>query len=133
MFCFICIPLPLLSNCPFLFCWKYSDRKGKFSFDAFIMNNKVRLYLYRYTTLDYTTPHSMFPEIHAVIMVAPELSRLGRGKTKVGNRQAGMPTLYYTTLHYRCTTLHTTPLYAKLHQNIFFSLSKDPRYMVPQN
>ena len=31
-------------NCPFL--WNFSDPKGKFSFDAFIMNNNVLLYLY---------------------------------------------------------------------------------------
>ena len=30
----------------FFLLWKSSDPKGKFSFDAFIMNDKVLLYLY---------------------------------------------------------------------------------------
>ena len=42
---FICILLPLLywTTCPFIV-WNSSDPKDKFSFDAFIMNNKVLSY-----------------------------------------------------------------------------------------
>ena len=39
-----------LSNCTF-FLLKSSDPKGKFSFYAFIMNNKVLLYLYSFAFL----------------------------------------------------------------------------------
>ena len=35
-----------MSNRPFCCCWNSSDSKGTFSFYAFIMNNKVLLYLY---------------------------------------------------------------------------------------
>ena len=84
-----------------------------------------------HSTILHSTPlHSIFLKIHTINMVAPELSRVGRGKKKVGNRRAGMPTPCYITLQVYYTPHHPTLLdYTRLH----FFLSKDPRYSLPQH